>query len=183
MLCEKCKKNEATFYYHENVNGTQKTYRLCEHCAEEMQKNGEISTMDSDKFFEGFDSFFGDPFSHMNSLLSGLFGEGGVKQLGEAKTEKKCPACGTTFREFAENGMAGCPKCYETFEDELKPTIGRVHGHTSHVGRAPSRFKERIDNKKKIAALEEEQKQAVKNEDYERAAQIRDELKNLRGQN
>lgn len=180
MLCEKCKKNEATFYYHENVNGNEKTYRLCSDCAAEMEKNGEINKFDSDKYFESFDTFFSDPFSHMNNLLSGMFGDTGVKQLSSSTKEKKCPVCGTTFREFAENGMAGCPSCYETFEDELKPTIGKVHGHTAHVGRTPSRFKEKLDIKKRISELEAEQKQAIKNENYERAAEIRDEIKSIR---
>jgi protein arginine kinase activator len=134
--------------------------------------------------FDGFDSFLENPFNEMHSLLASMFGDNDTKQLKSAdakeNTEKKCPACGTTFREFAENGMAGCPTCYETFEDELKPTLGKVHGHTSHIGRAPARFKEKLDAKKHIAELEAEQKEAVKNEDFEKAAQIRDELKELR---
>ena len=113
-----------------------------------------------------------------------LIGGNEAKQLSspakKEDSEKKCPVCGTTFREFAENGMAGCPTCYETFADELRPTLGKVHGHTSHIGRAPARYKEKLDTKKHISELEAEQKEAVKNEDYERAAQIRDELKALR---
>jgi protein arginine kinase activator len=184
MLCERCKKNEATFYYHENINGKQKTYRLCGDCEAELEKSGELKEIDTGKMFDGFDSFLENPFNEMHSLLASMFGDNDTKQLKSAdakeNTEKKCPACGTTFREFAENGMAGCPTCYETFADELKPTLGKVHGHTSHIGRAPARFKEKLDAKKHIAELEAEQKEAVKNEDFEKAAQIRDELKELR---
>ena len=42
MLCERCKKKDATFYYHENVNGAEKTYSLCRDCADEMEKRGEF---------------------------------------------------------------------------------------------------------------------------------------------
>ena len=184
MLCERCKKNEATFYYHENINGKQKTYRLCPECEAEMEKNGELKEFDADKMFEGFDSFLTSPLGEVHNLLSSMFGGNEAKQLSspakKEDSEKKCPVCGTAFREFAENGMAGCPTCYETFADELRPTLGKVHGHTSHIGRAPARYKEKLDTKKHISELEAEQKEAVKNEDYERAAQIRDELKALR---
>ena len=56
MLCEKCKKNEATFYYHENVNGNEKNYRLCADCAKELEKSGELKTWNKaqDDPFEGF---------------------------------------------------------------------------------------------------------------------------------
>lgn len=183
MLCERCRKNEATFYYHENVNGSEKTYRLCSECAEEMEKKGEINTHAADKAFEGLDSFFSDgfdPFKSMNNLLAGFFGSG-TKQA-QLTTEKKCPDCGMSFREFAANGMAGCPKCYETFAKELEPTISRVHGKSAHSGRVPARFREKADLKHKIEALEAERQDAVANENYERAAEIRDELKKLRGE-
>lgn len=74
MLCERCKKNEATFYYHENINGKQKTYRLCPECEAEMEKNGELKEFDADKMFEGFDSFLTSPFGEMHNLLSSMFG-------------------------------------------------------------------------------------------------------------
>lgn len=175
MLCEKCKKNEATFYYHENVNGNEKTYHLCSECAGEMEKNGEISTT-----VDSFDSFFGadDPFKSMNNLLAGFFNPS-IKQAQMA-IAKKCPVCGMTLNEFSANGMAGCPTCYETFAKELEPTITKIHGRSAHNGRVPAKFKEKANLKKKIESLEAEQREAIENENYERAAEIRDELKKLR---
>ena len=182
MLCEKCRKNEATFYYHENVNGQTKTYRLCADCANAMTESGELKEFDTDKYFEEFDSFFKDPFKSMDNLLSGFFGgERSALASGADKAdEKSCPGCGMTLREFAANGGIGCPRCYEAFEAELAPTVSRVHGRGSHVGRAPSKFRDRIDRKRRIESLEAEQREAIKNENYERAAEIRDELKKLR---
>ena len=40
MLCQKCKKNEATVYYKENINGHVTEYNLCPECAAELEKNG-----------------------------------------------------------------------------------------------------------------------------------------------
>ncbi len=188
MLCEKCRKNEATNFYHENVNGKVRSMRLCAECAKSLEESGDLPKLNADKFFEDFDffdePFFQNPVKTLNSLFSGFFG--GEKALGsgnpsgEEKTaEKKCEGCGSTLRDFATRG-AGCPKCFETFAEELAPTVSRAHGRTVHTGRAPAKFRDRIETKRKIEALVEEQREAVKNEDFERAAEIRDELKKLR---
>ncbi len=189
MLCEKCGKNEATYYYHENVNGRTKTLRLCGDCAEKMEQADELPKLRMDRFFEDFDPFFDEPFLQnpmkaLNGLLNGFFG--GDRALGsgsqrEKKEEKSCPGCGTTLRDFATRG-AGCPKCFETFAEELAPTVSRVHGKALHTGRAPARYRSRIERKRRMEALLEEQREAVKNEDFERAAAIRDELKKLRAE-
>lgn len=188
MVCEKCRKNEATNFYHENVNGKVRSMRLCAECAKSLEESGDLPKLNADKFFEDFDffdePFFQNPVKTLNSLFSGFFG--GEKALGsgnpsgEEKTaEKKCEGCGSTLRDFATRG-AGCPKCFETFAEELAPTVSRAHGRTVHTGRAPAKFRDRIETKRKIEALVEEQREAVKNEDFERAAEIRDELKKLR---
>lgn len=189
MLCEKCGKNEATYYYHENVNGVTKTLRLCGSCAKEMEEADELPKFDADRFFDEFDPFFDEPFLQspmktLNGLLQGFFG--GDRALGsgtqkDKKEEKTCPVCGSTLRDFATKG-AGCPKCFETFAEELAPTVTRVHGKGAHAGRVPSRYRSRIERKRRIEALTEEQREAVRNEDFERAASIRDELKKLRAE-
>jgi len=188
MLCEKCRKNEATNFYHENVNGKVRSMRLCAECAKSLEESGDLPKLNADKFFEDFDffdePFFQNPVKTLNSLFSGFFGGekvlGSGNPSGEDKTaEKKCEGCGSTLRDFATRG-AGCPKCFETFAEELAPTVSRAHGRTVHTGRAPAKFRDRIETKRKIEALVEEQREAVKNEDFERAAEIRDELKKLR---
>lgn len=184
MLCEKCNKNEATFYYHENVNGKQKTYRLCADCASELEKSGEIETVNTAKLLDSFFEDFSSPFKSMNKLFSDFFGGASLLGSGAQRSaeEKKCPTCGMTLSEFAETGMAGCPDCYTAFSKELEPTISRVQGKRAHVGRAPAGMREKIDLKHRIDELENERKEAVKAENYERAAEIRDELKRLRGE-
>ena len=188
MLCEKCGKNEATYYYHENVNGRVRTLRLCGGCADAMEKSDELPKLRMDRFFGDFDPFFDDPFfsgpmKAMNGLLSGIFGD---RALGsgtqkEKREGKVCPGCGSTLRDIATRGTA-CPKCFETFADELAPSIGRAHGKAAHAGHVPARFRDRIERRRKIEALVAEQREAVRNEDFERAAGIRDELKKLRAE-
>lgn len=189
MLCEKCGKNEATYYYHENVNGKTRTYRLCGDCAKKMEEADELPSFRMDRFFDDFDSIFDEPFLQrpmktLNGLLNGFFGTDRALGSGsgrEKKDEKTCPGCGATLRDFATRG-AGCPKCFETFAEELAPTVSRVHGKAVHTGRAPARYRSRIERKRRMEALVEEQREAVKNEDFEKAAAIRDELKKLRAE-
>ena len=163
-----------------------RSLRLCGGCAEEMEKTEELPKFGADRLFGDFDSFFDDPFftapmKAMNGLLSGFFGDRALDSgnAREKKEGKVCPGCGSTLRDFATRG-AGCPRCLETFAEELAPTVSRAHGKAVHTGRAPSKFRDRIERKRKIEALVEEQREAVKNEDFERAAGIRDELKKLR---
>lgn len=184
MLCEKCGKKEATFYYKENVNGTKKSYNLCADCAAELQKSGELQTSFGEDPFSKMmhmfdnDSFFGGSLLGGDSLLGSLLG---APQKSTARTTKTCPLCGSTFGDFVNTGKAGCPQCYETFENELMPSIQRIHGRSTHTGQAPARFRVENEKKQKIAALEKELKDAIAAEEYEKAASLRDTLRELKG--
>lgn len=183
MLCEKCGKKEATFYYHENINGTKKTYSLCGDCAKELEKAGEFGKFGGfSPEFGKFESLFAnDPFEPMDNLFGSLFAPVRTRQPAERQRAKRCPLCGMTLADFAREGKAGCPTCYGTFAEELEPTIGRIHGRTSHSGRVPEKIREKNALADRIHALETEQKEAIRTENYERAAEIRDELRELRG--
>ena len=43
MICERCKKKEATVFYEENINGATRSYSLCSECAAELNKSGDLS--------------------------------------------------------------------------------------------------------------------------------------------
>lgn len=173
MLCERCKKNEAVVYYSENVNGNKKAFALCEKCAAEAEKNGEINKPDFGK------SLFGDSVNNLNSLFGSLFGipQYQKRELGE---RKKCSLCGSAFDDIVNEGKPGCPECYHTFGDELSRTISKIHGAATHTGNAPERFRAGRERKRKIEKVEAELKAAVAAEEYERAAELRDCLKMLR---
>lgn len=174
MLCEKCSKNEATVFYREIVNGKEKKYSLCSDCAAKLEKEGKIS-FGADM---PFGNFFND-YDPMGSLFGSLFAPSFSLQPKSAE-QKKCPLCGSTFEELVENGKVGCPKCYEAFADELEPTVRSIHGKTKHTGRAPGKLKAKIDRMKQISSLESEMKDAIKAQNFERAAEIRDQLKELK---
>ncbi|MEN0021435.1 MAG: UvrB/UvrC motif-containing protein [Planctomycetota bacterium] len=115
-----------------------------------------------------------------------------VKTSGRAES---CGTCGTSFREFKRSGLLGCPQCYSSFEPQLSSLLGRAHeGATHHVGKVPKRALSQVtpgDPAGRLEALlgsaEERAERrrtlrrqidaAVTSEQYERAAQLRDELR------
>lgn len=158
MLCNKCKKNEAAFYYKTNINGKVTETALCADCASKLHVDKKL---------------FDDVFS-INPFAS-LLGES--KQI--RSDTKRCPLCGSTFEDLAMEGKVGCAKCYETFARELESTISQLHGNAVHCGRGPKGFSEKRDREEKIASLKAGLKKAIDEQKFEDAAKLRDEIKEL----
>lgn len=175
MLCDNCGKREANVRYSENINGRKRELNLCEECSrrlgiEEMDFSMPI---DLSNFFEGFmDNFGGNDF---------------VPMLDELKT-LKCNSCGYTFDDIANTGRLGCKDCYSVFQDRLDPIIKKIQGSNKHIGRLGKITESKIENietKKEEEEISEKDKlendlrDAIKEERYEDAAKIRDEIKKL----
>lgn len=153
MLCQECGEREATFHFKESIDGETREFWLCEICA---QKKGLL-----EDFFE---------FS-LPGLLAGL---GEI----EVEEEKRCPGCGHLFQEIKEKGKFGCSKCYETFKGKVVPLLEKIHGKTLHRGKVPGGRK-KVEEKREIQKLREELEEAVAREEYEKAAKLRDRIKEL----
>ncbi|NLY44611.1 MAG: hypothetical protein GX053_01255 [Tissierella sp.] len=158
MLCDSCGKNEAYIHYTKIINGQFKEEHLCEDCA--------LQNFEFDKNFS------------INKLFTGLID--GFKDTKEDKDDTKCDFCGLTYSKFKNDGKFGCSKCYDTFKDKLDPLIKGLHGHNIHRGKIPMNSSGRIYLKREEDNLEIELENAVKMEEFERAAHIRDQLKKLR---
>ncbi len=175
MKCERCNKNEATFFYEENINGEKKKFSLCAHCANEMQNSGELKTLSSP--FAEISS--ASPFALMGDTLFGsLFYPAETAKIGSGA--KKCARCGSTLRDFRERGKAGCPDCYSTFSAELEPILRSMHGSASHTGRAPAKWKKKRDHAGRLKELRAALNEAIKKEEFEEAARLRDEIKAMK---
>lgn len=159
MKCDNCHQNEANIFYKETINDKSMEMHLCSECAE---KRG-LSKLQI-------------PLS-IASFLSGLAEE---IALPEAVQDKKCPACGFRYSDFKERGRLGCSKCYESFSQQLMPMLRKIHGTTQHRGKSPAVISAKVGWQKEIAHLQEELKKAIKIEEYERAAQLRDQIKAIR---
>ena len=171
MLCEKCKKRTATVFYNENINGNVCSYSLCGECAAKLHEKGEIQDITS------MIGSFADPFSELQDhFFSGFFGLPSQKAL---HGERKCPDCGTSYHEIASSGKVGCAQCYDTFGEELSRSIQSIHGTTSHTGTVPSRQRAKQKRSEWIKKLKKDLQDAILQEDYESAAKLRDEIREL----
>jgi protein arginine kinase activator len=167
MICEKCQKRPAKVHLTKIVNGVKNEVHLCEQCAQE---------------FEGNHFFAPEGFS-VHSLLASFFGN----QAGESADRnahtiimgKSCPACGATFEDFRTIGRLGCARCYQEFAGELKGIIKRVHGNEFHCGKIPKRKGGSIRLKREIKSLREKLNAAVLKEEFEEAAALRDQIREL----
>jgi protein arginine kinase activator len=88
----------------------------------------------------------------------------------------RCPDCGMTLAEFRSKGRLGCPKDYDVFRAHLDPLLQRIHNAAEHHGRVPGVAQEDLDRMRAIHELREQLETAIREEAYEDAARLRDEL-------
>ncbi|MCT8976541.1 UvrB/UvrC motif-containing protein [Clostridium sp. CX1] len=167
MLCEVCKKNDANVHITKIVNGTKHEFSLCEKCAKEKGEFNFSSQID-----------LSSPFTFQN-ILSGIMDYIGPNNQTENTFDISCSNCGNTYSEFKRTGLLGCSECYKSFASTLKPIIRRVQGNWEHTGKLPRKAGESIIKRKKLIELKENLQNAITNEEYEKAAQIRDEIRSM----
>ena len=160
MQCQICNKNEATIHLTEITDSVRTEMHICEPCAAEqgIAVKGQMP---------------------INELLSGLLSAAPSNDeiFGPAEKELSCPHCGFTLDQFGKEAALGCPHDYEIFEKSLAPLIKKAHnGKLTHCGKIPSRTPK--DTKKQVEILNLRQRldDAVKAENYELAAEIRDKI-------
>lgn len=102
-------------------------------------------------------------------------------QRGRRESAVACPDCGMTLLEFRQRGRLGCPRDYEVFAPHLRELFERIHGATRHVGRVPGLDAEALQRMQRKTQIHKELEAAIRDEAYERAAELRDELKGLGG--
>ncbi len=156
MLCEECGQNQASVVITVLVNGETATRHLCKGCVSKIQNSIQQGDI------QGF----------LSSLMSSINQQEKAPQL-------TCSRCHLTYEEFQNTGKLGCAQCYEDFREQLKPLLSRIHGRTQHAGRMPL-FNAQVQEKKKmIASLRSRMDQAVSAENFEEAAVLRDQLRQL----
>jgi len=164
MLCERCGQRPATVHITEIINGNKKETHICQACAGEIQPQGFgfAPPLNLNNFWAGF--------------LHELSGAGSAQVLG---TGDKCDKCGMGEGQFAKQGFLGCDSCYSKFEDRLMPLLRRVHGNIRHTGKVPERTGGRAKILKAIESLKEQLREAVSREEFEKAADLRDTIRQL----
>jgi protein arginine kinase activator len=164
MKCDHCNK-PATVHLTEIKGGKKIEKHLCEHCAAQN---------------EGLPVKSHTP---INELLTNfVLAHSGMSAREQSGT---CDICGISWAEFRQTGLLGCEHDYGQYEKDLTPLLQRAHeGAAHHIGKVPTRrgasgvpMKRQVD----LAKLRKELARAVESEDYERAAKVRDQIRNAEG--
>lgn len=159
MKCNVCNEAEATVHLTQIVDDKMKKVDLCEACSKEKG--------------------VGDPAGY--SLADMLLGLGASQDLEEATgSGAACPACGYTHGEFKKTGRFGCPECYTAFAEGLEQLLKPMHKGLCHTGKRPAGRRKPASGAKKIKTLEKELEKVIADENFERAAELRDEIADLR---
>ena len=163
MRCQVCKDREATIHLTEITDGVRAEMHICEHCATEQGLAVK---------------------SHipLNELLGGLLASAPAEEdfFGLSDKETLCEYCGFTLEQFRKEAVLGCPHDYEVFEKSLLPLIAKAHdGRTTHCGKVPSRAPKDAKRQAELLNLRQQLDAAVKAEDYESAAKLRDRINKL----
>ena len=111
------------------------------------------------------------------ALADLLLGLGAAQEMERGGNTQKCPVCGFGQSDFKKTGRLGCATCYQTFAEGLTPLLKGMHKGVAHVGKVPSRLAMTLERESRLKDLHRELRQAVTDENYESAAQIRDRIR------
>ena len=161
MKCQRCEKS-ATFHITELTGGKPQELHLCEDHARQY-----LTESDSEQ---------------QTGNLAGALAQqlvGGTAEELARLDQQACPICGITFFEFRNQGRLGCPHDYVCFQRELDPLIMNIHGESTHAGKRPRRLSTGTDEQTQLIRLRREMKDAIGREKYERASQLRDQIRQI----
>lgn len=160
MLCNLCNKNKAVIHFKGIFNQKTIELNLCLKCVKKR----------------GIKHFKEISISDIISTLSDLYF---YNSPSKEKKKLVCNVCGLTYLEFEQKGKFGCSNCYNTFSNYLTHIFERLHGRTKHIGKIPQEHFNVNNNiilSQKLLSLRKDLEQAIKFEQYEKAARIRDKI-------
>ena len=169
MQCDICGKKKATVHLTEIVDEQMSEMHLCEECA--RQKSVQMEQQ------------FG-----LADLLAGL-SQAAPTTKESKEGALKCSGCGLNYEDFRKFGRLGCSQCYVFFQEHLAGLLRKIHGSNRHLGKAPHAFKEQaltpvstsaaLSTSDSLEDLKKHLRSAIVAEDFEKAAMLRDKIKNL----
>jgi protein arginine kinase activator len=165
--CQACHQRDAVVRLTQVVGDDVTTVHLCSKCAAER----------------GIETAAEVVQSPLGAFLAAME-KGGAPMAAAAATGEACPGCGATLHDFRASGRLGCARCWITFERPLRDLLRRLHGATRHTGEGYERpgadaltAEEQLDRNR--AELREQLRLAIDAEQFERAAELRDQLRAL----
>ena len=173
MQCDVCKTQEAEVFLTQIVAGKIQKVNLCKACSKDR----------------GVD----DPTGFaLTELLAGLGTSTetekpapepaqAVVERTAAPTEpaQRCSVCNFTQADFKKTGRLGCSECYQTFSESLGNLLKAMHKGTAHTGKVPARIARARKLNERLKTLQEDLQKAVRDENYEGAASLRDQIRKI----
>jgi len=165
VKCHNCEREIERVVTITQINGSQKTtVSLCKECASAMGFHNPLNQM---------------PFP-LAKILHSIIQQTLPPSQNETVTTAACPNCGLTFAQFSQQGRFGCGVCYNTFRPKLETIMRRIHGSSMHRGKLPHPHDDTLVGVRERERLEIEYRRAVDGEEFERAADLRDRLREIR---
>lgn len=159
-LCQICSQREAALIITRTQNGQKSKISVCRRCASESG----IVKID------------------LNNLLAGLAAMNFSEDQEKIAAPKVCGKCGMTLAVFNQTGRMGCSNCYIEFQEPMEQLFGRIHGHVRHTGKRPSQLTSGnsiVPEADEAEVLKSELSSAIRDEAYERAAELRDRIRKI----
>ncbi len=175
MLCDICKKREATVHLTEVINEEVSELHICEECAK-------------DKGAQMYQHF------GLADLLSSLADIPHDTAPKKGRINIKCPSCGMSYNDFKKRGRFGCADCYEAFKRALYPLFKKIHGVSYRAGKGPKiapvakpAMTKKISRssavRENLRELKTSLARAIEVEAFEEAAVLRDKIRALETRN
>ena len=165
MMCDDCGVRPANFILKAVTGEGVHEKNLCAVCMAKYQRK-----------IPGLD------FSNLAGILSGILESKSDHEIESEDLENDaliCAGCGMTYAEFRKGGKLGCARCYTEFRKPLEGLLLKIHGNTQHAGRMPGGLQNDASIRMHIDKLKQELVKAIASEEYEQAAQIRDQVRAL----
>lgn len=175
MLCDRCKKNEATVHIKEFINGKCTNFHLCSQCASEVENAGGLPGI-------GFN--LAEVLLNVNKIAEHMPHD---EHQGNAEKNSSmiCPVCNWSLDDLKKyDGRLGCPACYKTFGQLIKKAVSQMQRGGIHLGKRPRGINADSPAVKKceLESLQKELKKLIAGEEYEAAALCRDRINALRAE-
>lgn len=92
---------------------------------------------------------------------------------------RRCPDCGFTLDDLRRIRRFGCAGCYTTFKEEVNQMLRGMHKGSKHCGKVPAGLMELHERTQRLEELRGRLDQAITSENYEEAAGLRDEIRQI----
>jgi len=161
MLCDVCRERDATVTLTHAVKGEVNVLHLCQGCAAERGIETSVTTP-------------------LKNMIADYLPAVQAQALAAPVESLRCAFCAMTLADFRESGRLGCASCYTTFDQSLRALLRRVHGNARHAGRPyESPPPDLLHEVTALGELRERLRRAIAQEEFEQAAQLRDQIRGM----